>query len=380
MSKRKSGKLFESLPVYAVPKDTLWDESRTLRLQGAALSLWLLCCREANKQKSDGVFILSRAEAAQRTGYSEVRMRQALKTLQDKKLIVLIDQKKFFDSGRQFNRNLYSIASGGYPLGRVYENNDGLTLRELLFKKGLGYDDLPTYLFDTLADLRGGPLAAALAAIKQAVDNDTAALDFSMSEWRRMSGIRRNEILREAWTPELIKMLRINHRNGSSTAHVEFFSPHQPWRTLANNKADAVERQEEREAKSAWEAEQGRTYDQKELERWFLSEFPEAKRDGDELCVDCPYCHGTKGGHVAPTPTLRADFGKGSVGVINCTAFLRSRDDDARCDFADRWQQERRKCVPFHLVAFIKSITPAAAQKRMRTFILTLRDRNKETQ
>ncbi len=70
--KRKPGKILEKVPTYAVP-DVLFDSFSYLRLHGADLTVFLHCCRLANRKRDDDgqfVFEVRSAEAATHSAIS----------------------------------------------------------------------------------------------------------------------------------------------------------------------------------------------------------------------------------------------------------------------------------------------------------------------
>ena len=324
------------------------------------------------------VFEIQSAETA--TGYSERQIWRALGSLQGKRqriaregvsstitavsvgkpLIVKV-------SGGDFSPNTYSISTeDGFRIG-IWRGEKKETLRGLLFANGLGYFDVPCYLIDKLNELKGTPLAVVLTGIRQAVDLKSAKFVAVLKEWKEMAGITKDAGLRSAWECETVHdLMRVSHKKGQRTAEVELFDPVR-LTTLARNMADAMYRAAEKAPISAYEAERVREYTQQELEQWFLSEFPEAEKSDDEFYVDCPECHGIR--HGKRTPTLRARFDKGAVGVMACHAFIRKHKrsgDDVFCSFDTKGK------VPYHLVAMRDNITPRRALQRMRDYILVL--------
>lgn len=380
MNKRKPGRILEGLPAYAIPADSLFDEYGKLIHTDAALSLWLYCCKLANKLRTDGRFTLDIEAAVAATGYSERQLWRALHTLLEpgevdsskptgnRRLLVLI-------GGRKFSQSEYAIAGAlGLPIYSHYLEEQKISLRELLFQNGFGYYDVPCHIVDHLKQLKGSPLSIALTGIRQALIWQSAKFTAVLKEWKDMAHIYKDEVLRSAWVnPKVHALMHVSHTKGHRTAEVELFNP-EKGSTLADNKHEAAERAQERAMLSEYEAEQRRTFTPQELERWFLSEFPKAEYIDGEFYVDCPYCHGTGGGHKAPTPTLRVRFDGTPVGIMNCTAFIRrNRGDDITCNFDEKWKKLGHKSVPFYLVADKKGITPATAHKQMINFILNAR-------
>lgn len=385
--KRKPGKIFERVPTYAVP-NVLFDSFGSLRVHGAELSVFLHCCWLANRRGDDDgqfVFELKSAEAA--TGYGERQIWRALGSLQGnrqrtaekiisaqeepatakrKPLIVKV-------SGGKFLKNTYSISTeDGFRIG-IYRGDKKETLRGMLFSIGLGYFDVPCYLMDRLRELKGAPLAVVLTGIKQAIDQQNAKFVAILKEWKSMAGITKDAVLRSAWECETVHdLMRVSHKKGQRRAEVELFDPVRGT-SLTQNMAEAMDRAAEKAATSAWEAEREREYTQRELEQWFLSEFPEAEKSDDEFYVDCPVCHGVR--HGKRTPTLRVRFDKGGVGVMACHAFikkLKRSGDDVVCSFDTKGK------VPYYLVAMRDGIAPKQALARMRNYILLCRGERPE--
>ena len=233
--KRKPGKIFEKVPTYAVP-DVLFDSFSNLRVHGADLSVFLHCCRLANRERNDDgqfVFEVKSAEAA--TGYRERQIWRALGSLQGnpqrtaekaisvqeepatakkKPLIVKV-------SGGNFLPNRYSISTEyGSPI-RICGGEKKETLRGLLFASGLGYFDVPCHLMDRLCELKGAPLAVLLTGIKQAIDQQSAKFVAILKEWKCMAGITKDAVLRSAWECEAVHdLMRVSHNKGRRTAGV----------------------------------------------------------------------------------------------------------------------------------------------------------------
>jgi hypothetical protein len=376
--KRKPGKIFEKVPTYAVP-DVLFDSFSYLRVHGADLSVFLHCCRLANRKRDDDgqfVFEVKSAEAA--TGYSERQIWRAIGSLQaisvqeepatakKKPLIVKV-------SGSKFLPNTLSICTEyGSPI-RICGGDKKETLRGLLFASGLGYFDVPCHLMDRLCELKGAPLAVVLTGIKQAINQQSAKFVAILKEWKCMAGITKDAVLRSAWECETVHdLMRVSHKKGQRTAGVELFHPVRGT-SLTQNIAEAMDRAAEKAAISAWEADRAREYTQQELEQWFLSEFPEAEKRDDEFYVDCPECHGMR--HGKRTPTLRVRFDIGGVGVMACHAFIRKHKrsgEDVVCSFDTKGK------VPYHLIAMRDRISARQALERMRNYILVLRGERAE--
>jgi len=361
---RKLGKVFETLPVEAIPAGWLYDEYGNLNYEGATLSVGLYCCHLANTHKSDGVFTLDRGKAEEYTGYNRRTIQRALVELMavntkcERTLILCMHTGDSLPS-------TYSISTTlGYAL-KSFGGDKPETLRTLLFNAGLGYDDIPTYIMANLRAFKGEPLAAALIGLRQAQAYNSTVYTAVLKEWKEQSGINKDEALRNAWNLEAFKnLLLVKHTSRRRTAEVTLYDPIKHTE-LKYVKSDAIARAREREAQSQYDEEQKkslRMFTPSELADWFLHEFPNSEfRDG-EYYTDCPMCHGTEGGKKAPKPTVRSNFSKGYVGVFTCREHTKGRD--GRCSFTGQGQ------VPFHLVALRDNISPADARQRMEEYIL----------
>lgn len=372
--KRVPGKIFEKVPTYAVPSGRLFNSVGDLKLHGVDLSVFLYCCRLASEQCSDGQFLFKIEPAVAATGYSERQIWRGLQLLQNtsaeeephsilsnERLIVKVKEERFLP-------NTYSICTAdGLPISYV-RGEEKTTLRGLLFKNKLGYDDIPCHIMNNLSALKGSPLAVLLTGIKLALDLQSAKFVADLQEWKQKAHIYKDDVLRSTWQCETVHdLMHVSHKKGRRVAQVELFDPIRHT-TLANNEADAIDRAREKAMMSQWEAEKLKQFSQEELECWFVHEYPDAQFTDGEFYIDCPVCHGSRYGKR--TPTLRVRFNIGKVGVMSCHAFrgkAKGNGEDVYCSFDTKGK------VPYHLVAKRDGISPKAALTRMRDFILERR-------
>lgn len=381
---KRSLKLFESVPMYAVPGATLFDEEGRLKLHGVDLSVYLYCCRLANVQWKcgDGKFMFRIEEVMAGTGCKKRAVRYALKGLQGlteqkpgkpasparEKLIVRIEEK----CKRPFH--MFSIATlYGSPLCNAYGDSQGTPspLRQFLYDKKLWYDDIPSYLMDNLKPLKGASLAIALAGYQLAIDKDRVQFAVNFKTWREKAGIARESLFKDAWrSSEFSKLIHASRLRGDEEVQVTFYHPAKGTSLLltrSNSASRAFWRELDRPI-SQYESEQNRDareYTSGEITRTNQHFYSDAQINADGvLVVECPKCRGTKGWRRAAYPTLRFDPDKGAYGVMYCGADVDNKKN--KCTYGARK-------MSYHLLAERKGIRPAEAMRMYDNFIRELR-------
>ena len=222
---KRTQKLFQSVPMYAVPAHRLFDEKGKLMLRGVNLSFYLYCCRLANNQPSggDGKFKFSIEDAFKETGYEERSIWSALRNLQREKLIVRLEEKC------KPPLHAFSISTKeGVALCQEYgeSRTSPSPLRKFLFDKNLWYDDIPKYLFDKLKPLKGAPLAIALAAYQLAIDKEQVRFAVNFKTWREKADIVRGSLFEHAWVlPEFKKFIHASRLPRAEEVQVTFHHP-----------------------------------------------------------------------------------------------------------------------------------------------------------
>ena len=374
MSKhRKPGKLFQRVPMNAVPGGTLFDDQGKLALHGADLSVYLYCCRLANAQPKlgDGRFKFTIHEIVSATGYSERSVWYALRRLQNssnrngdggnpacKKLIVCIESKGSF--------HLFSVAGhDGMPLTSSYGESESSPspLRQFLHEKQLWYDDIPTHLFEKLKSLKGAPLAVAISGYKLATDKEQVRFAVSMQTWQEKAGIARRSLFTSSWAnPEFKKLIHVTRLAVDTQAQVAFYHPTRNtslFQTRPESVASAYERDLDRPI-GEYGADDTRKYTSEELRKAVKHFYPGALTDAnDELVVDCPECKGTRYGTRVPSPTLRINVDKGAYGVMYCGDDL---NDTRTCEYGSGK-------MSYHLLAHRTPVRPAVAKKMYDDYI-----------
>lgn len=386
---KRNPKLFESVPMYAIPGATLFDEEGKLKLHGVDLSVYLYCCRLANVQwkGGDGKFMFRIEDVMAGTGFKKRAVRYALRGLQgltkhkpgkaaspaSEKLIVRIEGK----CKRPFH--IFSIATpDGTSLCSEYGDSQGppSSLRKFLYDKKLWYDDIPRHLMDNLKPLKGAALAIALAAYQLAIDKDRVKFAVNFKTWQEKAGIARESLFKDAWRcSEFQKLIHASRLRGDEEVQVTFYHPAKGT-SLLHTRSNAARRAYEREIDrpiSQYESEQNpdaRKYTSSEItlaNRHFYSDA-QTNEDG-VLVVQCPECRGTKGGRRAAHPTLRLDPEKGAFGVMYCGADVDNRGK--KCTYGARK-------MSYHLLAEQRNISAGEAMRMYEDFIRELRSEANE--
>jgi hypothetical protein len=378
---KRSSKLFEGVPMYAVPSATLFDDDGQLKLHGVDLSVYLYCCRLANVQSNsgDGKFMFQIKDVIAGTGWSKRAVRYALNALQGlaaqkpaqaagNKLIVPIEG----ECKRPFHS--FSIAAyDGSPLCSEYGSSQASPspLRKFLHEKRLWYDDIPCHLFNNLKALKGAPLAIALAAYQLAIDKEKVKFAVNFKTWREKAGIARESLFKDAWRcSEFQKLIHASQLPRDEEVNVTFYHPTKGT-SLLLARSNAARRAYERELDrpiSQYESEHnqdGREYTSGEITRSIQHFYPDAEINADGvLVVTCPRCRGTKGGRRASYPTLRFEPDKGAYGVMYCGADVDNRGK--KCTYG-------KSKMSYHLLAERHSIGAAEAKRMYDDFIRELR-------
>jgi hypothetical protein len=370
--KKRTQKLFQSVPMYAVPAHTLFDEEGKLILQGVTLSVYLYCCRLANDQpkRGDGKFEFRVEDVVAETGYKERAVWSALQDLQRDKLIVRLEEK--------CKRSLHAFSistSDGFALYREYgeSRTSPSPLRKFLFDKKLWYDDTPQYLFDNLKPLKGAPLAIALAAYQLAIDKEQVQFAVNFKTWREKSDVARRSLFEQAWVlPEFKNFIHASRLPRAEEVQVTFYHPTKGTslvRARSNAAGRAFMRELDRPVDEYGNS-SDRKYTSEEIIKCIRKFYPDAEQNREGvLVVECPKCHGWGGGfRAAPPPTLRFDPDKGAFGVMYCGADLGNRGN---CDYGTRK-------MTYHLLAERRNIEAGQAMKIFQSYIRELRgeDRN----
>ena len=341
-------------------------------LQGVSLSFYLYCCRLANDQPKggDGKFEFRVEDAIAETGYSKRAVWLALKNLQREKLIVQLEEK------RKRSPHAFSIStSDGVALGREYgeTQTSPSPLRKFLYDKKLWYDDIPQYLFENVKPLKGAPLAIALAAYQLAIDKEQVHFAVNFTTWREKSDVARRSLFEEAWVlPEFKKSIHASRLPRAEEVQVTFYHPAKGTslvRARSNAAGRAFVRELDRPVDDYANG-SDRKYTSEEIIKCIQNFYPDAEQNRDgTLVVECPKCHGWKGGfRAAPPPTLRFEPDKGPFGVMYCGTDLGNRGN---CDYGTRK-------MTYHLLAERRNIEAGEAMKLFQSYISELRgeDRN----
>jgi hypothetical protein len=378
---KRNSKLFEGVPMYAIPGTVLFDEDGRLKLHGVELSVYLYCCRLANVQRKagDGKFMFRIEDVMAGTGWAKRAVWYAFSALQglgaqkparvaENKLIVRIEAK----CKRPFH--CFSIAAyGGSPLCSEYGSSQASPspLRKFLHEKRLWYDDIPRHLFDNLKALKGAPLAIALAAYRMALDKDRVKFAVNFKTWQEKAGIARESLFKDAWRcSEFQKLIHASRLPRDEEINVTFYHPTKGT-SLLHTRANAARRAYEREIDrptSQYESEQNRdardctSGEIMQCNRHF---YPDAEINEDGvLVVGCPECRGTRGGRRTAHPTLRFNPDKGAYGVMYCGADVDNKKN--KCTYGARK-------MSYHLLAERKRVRPADAKRMYDEFIRELR-------